>query len=342
MSHAPGPARPRMADVGRAAGVSAQTVSRYFTGKGYVGAATRARIDAAIAELGYTFNQAARDLRVKSTQTVGVLSIGAPVYGSWAVMSGLNQAAYGSPFGLVTSHVELELLTDPQGATALDEAIDRLLAARVDGLVVSSQYGGIEERLQGVWERLPVVVLAGGEWPHADSASIDSHEAGLLATRHLVGLGHTRILHVAGPADLEAAQQRERGYLDALIEAGLEPLPVVRGDWSAASGEACALALDPRSFTAVFAANDQMALGFSSVMRTRGLVAPIHYSLVGVDDMPDARYFAPPLTTIFMDLAGLGRLGFSMVTEAITSGKPCGHRSIRPSLVIRESTGARS
>lgn len=331
---------PKMADVGRLAGVSAQTVSRYFTGTGYVSAETRERIEVAIRELGYTFNQAARHLRAKSTETVGVLTIGTPVYGSWAVMAGLNHAARSTRFGLVTSQAEVELGSDPNAPAAIREALERLLAARVDGIVVSSQYAGIEDQLNGVWESLPVVILAGGTWPHADTARIDSHEAGTLATEHLLGLGHTRILHVAGPEGLEAASERERGYRDALRDAGITPLPVVRGDWSAASGEACGLAVDPDSFTAVFCANDQMALGFLSALRKGGRTAPEDYSIVGVDDMPDARYFAPALTTVFMDLVGLGQAGFEMIAERIQSGERAAPRTIRPTLVIRESTAA--
>ena len=330
--------RPKMVDVGRAAGVSAQTVSRYFTGTGYVSAETRERIEQAIRELGYTFNRAARDLRVKSTQTVGVLSIGAPVYGAWAVMSGLNRAAQGAQFGLVTSEVELEAWSDAEASAAMHEALERLLAARVDGIVVSSQYTGIEEQLEGVWEKLPVVILAGGDWPHADTARIDSCEAGMLATTHLLDLGHRSILHVGGPEGLEAAAERERGYRQALARAGVDPLPVVRGDWSSASGERCGLDVDPDSFSAVFAANDQMALGVMSALRARGRNAPLDFSIVGVDDMPDARFFAPPLTTVFMDLVGLGRAGFEMITERIRTGERVPPRVIRPTLVVREST----
>jgi DNA-binding LacI/PurR family transcriptional regulator len=173
---------PKMADVGRLAGVSAQTVSRYFTGTGYVGADTRARIEAAIAELDYQLNQSARSLRVNSTRTIGVLTTGPSLYGSWSVLSGLNQAAAAAGYSLLT--VQLE--ADPSGSDSpewMHRALDRFLSARVDGIIVSSSHFGIEDLLERVWERVPVVLLSGRSWPNADSATVDSYEAGLLAVR---------------------------------------------------------------------------------------------------------------------------------------------------------------
>ncbi|HQY99442.1 MAG TPA: LacI family DNA-binding transcriptional regulator [Propionicimonas sp.] len=329
--------RPKMVDVGRLAGVSAQTVSRYFTGTGYVGTETRKRIEAAIDELDYTFNQAARNLRVNSTQTVGVLMTGPSVYGTWSIMSGLNQAAHLARYGVVTSQVDIDP-ADPEAPGAIHLALERLLVSRVDGIIVSSPYLGIEDLLEHVWETVPVVILSGRAWPNADSATVDSYLAGLLATRHLLALGHRRILHIAGPENRNEAHERERGYLDALADPGVVPLAVARGDWSAESGEAVGLSVNPESFTAVFSANDQMALGFMSALRRRGLVAPQDYSIVGVDDMPDARYFAPPLTSVYMDFPALGRAGFEMIVKRIATGKRVARRVIEPVLVVREST----
>ena len=110
------------------------------------------------------------------------------------------------------------------------------------------------------------------------------------------------------------------------------------GDWSAASGYAAGQRLLREDFTAAFCGNDQMALGFMSALRSRGLQAPGDYSIVGVDDMPDARYFAPPLTSVYMDFVGLGRAGFEMITHRIDTGERAPRRLIKPSLVVRESS----
>ncbi|MCY1138015.1 LacI family DNA-binding transcriptional regulator [Actinoplanes sp. Pm04-4] len=329
--------RPKMVDVGRLAGVSAQTVSRFYTGKGYVSADTRQRIESAIAELNYQINGSARSLRVNATRTVGVLTTGPSVYGTWSIVQGLNEAAHDAGYALFTSWVEF----DPGDANApreVHEALDRFLSARVDGILISSPHPGIEDALHRVWETVPVVILSGRAWPNADSAAVDSYEAALLATRHLIELGHRRIFHIAGPEPIIEAQDRERGYRDALAEAGATPLPVLRGDWSAQSGYDVGARVDVGDFTAVFSGNDQMALGFMNALRHRGLVAPADYSIVGVDDMPDARHFAPPLTSIWMDFVELGRIGFRMLTERITTGERVPRQVIHPNLVTRQSS----
>jgi DNA-binding LacI/PurR family transcriptional regulator len=329
--------RPKMVDVGRLAGVSAQTVSRYYTGKGYVGAETRRRIESAIAQLNYQFNGSARNLRVNATRTVGVLTTGPSLYGSWSILQGLNEAAHDAGYALFSSWVEFDR-TDASAAGEIHKALDRFLSARVDGILISSPYPGIEDTLERVWESVPVVIVSELAWPNADSATVDSYEAGLLATRHLVELGHRRILHIAGPAQVNEAHERERGYRQALAEAAATPLPVLRGDWSAQSGGDVGAGVDIRDFSAVFSANDQMALGFMSALRRRGLVAPADYSIVGVDDMPDARHFAPPLTSVWMDFVELGKVGFRMLAERIRTGERVARQVIHPHLVPRESS----
>ncbi|MEV6842863.1 LacI family DNA-binding transcriptional regulator [Actinoplanes sp. NPDC051411] len=331
-------ARPKMVDVGRLAGVSAQTVSRYFTGKGYVGAETRRRIEFAIAQLNYQFNGSARNLRVNATRTIGVLTTGPSVYGTWSVIQGLNEAAHDAGYALFTSWVEFDP-SDASTTQEIHEALNRFLSARVDGILVSTPHLGIEDTLERVWETVPVVILSGRAWPNADSATVDSYEAGLLATRHLIELGHRRILHVAGPEQFNEAHERERGYRQAMAEAGAPPLPVRRGDWSAQSGYDVGLSVDVHEFSAVFSGNDQMALGFMNALRSRGMAAPADYSIAGVDDMPDARHFAPPLTSVWMDFVELGRIGFRMLTERVATGERVARQVIHPYLVPRESTG---
>lgn len=341
MTHQDAPARaPKMADVGRLAGVSAQTVSRYFTGTGYVSAPTRERIEAAVAELGYQLNHTARSLRVNATRTIGVLTTGPSLYGSWAVLSGLNQAAATAGYSLLTVQLEADL-TGAGVPGWMHGALDRFLSARVDGIVVSSSHPGIENLLERVWERVPVVLVSGSSWPLADSATVDSYEAGVLATEHLLRLGHDRVLHLAGPEGVNESAERERGYRDVLERAGLPVLPVARGDWSAASGGAIGEAVDLGGFTAVFSGNDQMALGFMSALRARGRVAPDDYAIVGVDDMPDARFYTPALTSVAMDFVGLGRAALEMILHRIRSGERVPRRVLHPVLVERDSARRR-
>lgn len=329
--------RPTMVDVGQLAGVSAQTVSRYFTGKGYVHRETRDKIQAAIDQLNYQFNASARNLRANITHTVGFLATGPLNHGTSSILTGLSEAAFHGGYALLTSQLDVEP-HDPAAPVAIRQALDRFLSARVDGLVVSSPYPGIEDLLEHVWETVPVVILSVRSWPNADSATVDSYEAGLLATTHLLELGHTKIIHIAGPSHVNEAEERERGYRTALDRAGVEPLPVPRGDWSAHSGALVGDAVDVDSFTAVFSGNDQMALGFMSAVRRRGKTAPEDFSIVGVDDMPDARYFTPALTSIYMDFVSLGRVGFEMLIQRITTADRVERRVIHPQLIVREST----
>lgn len=326
-----------MADVGRIAQVSAQTVSRYFTGTGYVSAGTRARIEAAVAELGYRPNRAARSLRTNRSDTIGVLTVGPLNYGAATIITGLTESARAARFPLMITHLAIEM-DDPGARAEVRRALDSFLSSRVDGIVVSTPFLGTEDLLDHIWETVPVVTISGRPRSTADTVDVDSYAAGLGATRHLVELGHRRILHVAGPVDRNEAHERARGYLDALAEAGLEPLPLARGDWSADSGHAAGLAADPATFTAVFSGNDQMALGFLAAMRERGRTAPGDYSIVGVDDMPDARYFDPPLSSMYMDFTALGEAAFRMVHARIHTGERQARHVITPVLVPRAST----
>jgi DNA-binding LacI/PurR family transcriptional regulator len=166
-----------------------------------------------------------------------------------------------------------------------------------------------------------------------------SYAAARMATEHLVALGHERILHVAGPRTRNEAFERERGYRDAMAASELAAR-VVEGvrDWSAASGDQAAREVDPASFTAVFAANDEIALGFMSAMAACGAVAPRDYSIVGVDDMPSAAYFSPPLSSMRLDFRELGIGAFRLLQRLIRTGDRPEHLVLEPTLVLREST----
>jgi DNA-binding LacI/PurR family transcriptional regulator len=327
-----------MADVGRLADVSAQTVSRYFTGTSYVGADTRERIEAAVATLGYRPNHVARNLRVNRTHTIGVMMMGQLNYGSASVLSGLSAAARATRYSLFITHIE-EDLDEPGAIEEARRTLDNFQSFQVDGIILSTPYPGSEQLLDGILDTLPVVAIAGLPLSTVNSAAIDSYETALAATRHLISLGHRRILHAGGPPNRNETYERERGYIDAMGESGLTPSPPVIGaDWSAETGYAAGIAADAAAFTGVVAANDLIALGFLRAMRIRGLEAPSDFSIIGVDDMPDAAYFTPPLTTMHMDFQELGSAAFRMTTRQIESGERPERLVLPSSLVLREST----
>lgn len=327
-----------MADVGRLANVSTQTVSRYFTGVGYVRAETRERITAAIEELGYVPNQSARALRTSRTNSVGVLTMGAFVYGSAGVLTGLGFAAREADFTLTIAALNLDFEAKNWEAEAR-RALAHFKSIQVDGVVVSTPLPGVDKLLAGWDQSTPLITVS--ELPSSDegSAGTHSHAAGWEATRHLIGLGHRDILHVAGPSTRNEARERERGYRDAMQSAGLNPQVLdVAKDWSSDAGYQAGEAAESGTFTAVFAANDEIALGFMSAMEKRGLRAPRDFSIVGVDDMPAAAYFSPPLTTMKLDFQALGIATFKMLHHQILTGEPAQHHVVEPELVIRDST----
>lgn len=335
-------ARPSMADVGRAAGVSAQTVSRYFSGNGYVGSETRRRIADAVESLGYRQNRAAGSLRARHSGVIGVLTVGELVHGSAQILTGLSHAARGLDQMLMISQVDVGFEGDGW-QREVARAVDHFLSAPVDGIIVSASIPGVDEALDAARRLVPVVNLS--ERPRQSTGAVSTHSftAGLEGTRHLLGLGHRAVVHVAGPASRNEAAERERGYRAAMEEAGLEPVVLGEArDWSSTSGAAAAESVEPGTFTAVFASNDEIALGFLSVTERRGLVAPRDFSIVGVDDMPVAAYFSPPLTTMRLDFQGVGRTTLEMLHAMIRSGEEPARRIIEPELVVRESAAPRA
>ncbi|MBT0566629.1 LacI family DNA-binding transcriptional regulator [Williamsia sp. CHRR-6] len=326
--------------MGRVAEVSAQTVSRYFTGSGYVSAETRVRIEDAVAQLGYRHNRVARNLRVNHTDTIGVLTLGQPNHGNSSILMGLGSAARSNGFSLVIS--QLDTGPDPTvGAGDVRRALDNFMSMQVDAIAVATPYPGTEALMDRLWETVPVLALTARPWAVADTAIADSRTTGAQATNHLLGLGHRRILHLAGPVLRNETEERRVGYLDAMAAAQVEAGPVVFAeDWTAEAGAAIGSRVDTDIFTAVFAANDELALGFLHAMRERGLHAPHDFSIVGVDDMPDTRFFAPPLTTVRIDFQRLGFEGFGVIHRRIMGGEGGPQVLVSPELIVRKSTGS--
>ncbi len=325
-----------MADVGRAANVSAQTVSRYFTGRGYVSAETRARIASAVAELGYRPNASARSFRTQRSSIVGVLAVGSLDFGSTDTLTGLGRSARAGGYTLAIAQVEVGY--DPSGWEGeARRALEHFVSIPVDGVIVSSPIAGVEDVVAEVAGSTPVVLVS--ERPRDAAGSVGAHSflAGVQATRHLIELGHRRIAHVAGPSTRNESVEREQGYRQAMADAGLEPAVIAGAhDWNARSGYAAAGEVGDA--TAVFAANDEMALGLMSGMAERGMAAPRDVSVVGVDDMPSAAYFSPPLTTVRLDFRALGARAFDLLIARIEGRSASTEQPLEPTLVVRTST----
>ncbi|MBT2483648.1 MULTISPECIES: LacI family DNA-binding transcriptional regulator [unclassified Microbacterium] len=297
-------------DVAALAGVSRQTVSRVLNDHPDVAAATQQRVRSAMAELGYRMNNAARALGTRRSRTLGVLASDALQYGPSRSIAALEAAARGSGYWVSAA------FADAGDAEAVVSAVDHLIAQGVEGIVVVAPHARTLHALDALRIGVPVVTLhSAGQG--ARGLSVDQAAGARLAVAALADAGHTRIAHLAGPPDWLEAESRAEGFAAELAARGLPAGPVIVGDWSAGSGYAAASDIRTAGVTAVFAANDQMALGLLGGLQEAGLSVPADLSVVGFDDIPDAAYYWPKLTTVRQDFDELARRAIDAVVGGV-------------------------
>ena len=322
-----------MADVAAAAGVSHQTVSRVLNGSGLVKEGTRARVLAAIAELGYRRNNAARLLATNRSGRIGMISAHLGFYGPSTIAVAVQEAGHEAGYD-----VSLVAVSDFDAST-LGGAVERLLDEAVEAIVVAVAHRAALERALSLEVPVPVVLAQGVASGQAMAAGIDQEAGGEMATDHLLGLGHEHVAHVTGPLDWIEAGQRRAGWQRAHERRGLLPGPELAGDWSARSGYEAGLRIaEDHSVTAVFAANDAMALGLFRALQQRGRRVPEDVSVVGFDDLPEAAYFSPPLTTVRQEFQLLGHRIMDLVERALAGEADPRADLVQPELVVRSST----
>jgi DNA-binding LacI/PurR family transcriptional regulator len=322
-----------MEDVARVAGVSHQTVSRVLNNHPNVSPKTRERVEQAITELGYRRNTAARSLVTRRSQTIGVLGSELAQYGPSHTLLGVQQAAREA--GYFVSVAGLREVT-PE---TIKDAMAHFMDQGVDGIVVTVPHPGTFEVLKDITAQVPLVAVGSVGDEHLSGATVDQRGGARLAVQHLLELGHKHIGHLSGPADWIDAVARTDGWRDALREAGLEPAALIEGDWSAECGylEGLKIAAD-RSMTALFVANDQMALGVLRAFHEAGVRVPADISVVGFDDQPEAAYFIPPLTTVAQDFEELGQRCIGLLLDRLETGTTGTPVTVKPRLVVRATT----
>jgi DNA-binding LacI/PurR family transcriptional regulator len=327
---------PVMADVARAAGVSHQTVSRVLNGSDNVRAETRERVLRAVRELDYRPNSMARALVTGRSWTLGVVSFDTTLYGPASTLFAIERAAHAQGYFISTVSV-----TSLDRASVLD-AVERLRGQGVDGILIITPQEAAVEAVLHVPLDMPVVAVEAGPEEAVPVVAVDQVAGAAAATRHLLELGHRTVWHVAGPSDWLEARQRIEGWTAALEEAGADPPPLVSGDWSARSGYEVGRRLATvREVSAVFAANDQMALGILRALYEAGREVPRDLSLVGFDDIPEAQFFTPPLTTVRQDFNEVGRQSLMLLLDEMAAGARSSTRVIvPPRLEVRDSTAA--
>jgi LacI family transcriptional regulator len=325
-------------DVARAAGVSIATASRALNKAHLVAAGTRSTVRAAAERLHYSPHGAARSLITSRTHTIGVLL--PDLYGEFfsEVIRGIDQRVQAVGYHCLLSSAR-------HGGPPLEAAL-RSMRGRVDGLVLMSPEftGDLSRRTLPIG--FPVVLLnsAPGELPHA-SLAVANFDGARAMVRHLAGLGHRRIAILKGAEGNFDAAERLRGYRAALAEAGLVPAPEleIAGDFSEVAGDAGARALLQLAQrpTAIFAANDGMAIGALFALRDAGLRVPEDIAIGGFDDIPMARYVEPALSSVHVEISALGARAATRLLDALESlSEPDVSRETFPTtLVVRRSCG---
>jgi DNA-binding LacI/PurR family transcriptional regulator len=323
-----------MADVAARARVSHQTVSRVINDLPSVRPETAARVQEAIAELGYRRNQSARLLALKHSGLIGVAIWGTSQYGPQQVLLALDAAARKAGYRLAVS--TLHELTERD----THEAVEELLQLGVEAVVLIIPRESVLRFATEVDLGLPTLVVEGDLSRVPLTAGVDNVHGGQLATRHLLELGHHTVVQVAGPPGWAEATARVEGWRLEL-EAWGRPVPALRwgGDWSAQSGYAAgvSLARDP-DVTAIFAANDQMAIGVMAALREAGRRVPADISVVGFDDLPEAAFLDPPLTSVRQDFLELGRRTMALLERVLAGEEQPTVDLVPTSLVVRAST----
>jgi LacI family transcriptional regulator len=328
--------RSTIRDVAREAGVSVATVSRVFNDSGPVNDETRRRIREVATRLRYTPDGAARSLIMRRTNTLGVLL--PDLYGEFfsEVIRGIDLTAQRSGYHLLVS-------SSHDHETEIEAAV-RAMRGRVDGLIVMSPYLDAQTLALTLPDSSPVVLLnCAVDGTTFDSLSIDNYGGAYAMVEHLIAQGHERIAFIEGAERNFDATERLRGYRASLTDSGVERRAEweVRGDFTESGGFRAAAAiarLTPRP-TAIFAANDSMAIGALSALREAGIGVPQEMAVTGFDDIPIARYMSPPLTSVHVAIGELGERAVRTLLQAIDEkSQHVKQRAVLPTmLVVRES-----
>ena len=287
-------------------------------------------------KLEYRPNPVARALVTGRSRTLGVVSFDTTLYGPASTLFGIERAAHDA--GYFVSIVSLRSLTP----SSVVSAVERLREQGVDGILVIAPQESATQALLHLPEDVPVVAAEAGPDDAVPRVAVDQIDGARLATTHLLELGHRTVWHISGPPDWLEAQDRVDGWRATLDAAGAPAPPVLVGDWSARAGYELGQELAANAdVTAVFVANDQMALGLLRSLHEAGRRIPGDISVVGFDDIPEAAYFTPPLTTVRQNFNEMGRRSLLLLLDQIESGvRTPARETVVPELVVRASTTA--
>ncbi|WP_404502765.1 LacI family DNA-binding transcriptional regulator [Arthrobacter sp. GAS37] len=323
-----------MRDVAMVAGVSAQTVSRVLGGRPNVQEATRAKVLAAVKQLGYHRTNTARALVTGQSMTVGVLTLASGYYSRAALVLGIERAARQSEYTVNAT------TTDSLAIPAVSESLRQLIQQGVDGIIIAVPLLDTDDSLEALTKVVPTLTLDGARTSSADVVAVNQTMAVRLAMKHLLDLGHRTVWHVSGPPEWSDAASRVAGWRAALQEAGREVPPELHGDWSPESGYRCGLILAAMpEVTAVLVASDEMAFGVMRALAELGRRVPEDISIVGIDDIALAAYATPPLTTVSQSFEATGRRAFEHLLRQMRDPDTVQlSEAVAPTLIVRATT----
>ncbi|MDN4616024.1 LacI family DNA-binding transcriptional regulator [Leifsonia sp. F6_8S_P_1B] len=327
---------PSLGDVAAHAGVSTQTVSRVANGLTNVEATTRARVLASMQALGYRPNRAARALRSGRFRNLGVVMFTLSSYGNMRTLDAIAGSAATAGYSITVVPVERPTQQD------VSVAFTRLLEQAVDGIIIVIEAHIVDRADVELPAGLSVVVIDSTERPDYPQVDTDQAQGARIATEHLLALGHETVWHISGPDDSYSAARREQAWRETLEAAGAPVPEVLHGDWSTSAGYEHGRRIASRpEITAVFAANDQMALGVLRALHEAGRRVPEDVSVVGFDDMAESDSFWPPLTTVHQEFEATGRRAVELLIAEIEGRPEPVTSTVLPTrLVVRGSTAA--
>jgi DNA-binding LacI/PurR family transcriptional regulator len=327
-----------MRDVARAASVSIQTVSAVVNQKDGITPPTRERVRAAIKQLGYRPYSVARSLRTRQTHTIALVisDIANPLFSTLA--SAAEDYAHRFGYSLILYNTHNDVMRE---ANYVQIASERW----VDGVLFVSARDEMTSLNMLDETGIPTVAIDRIPSGYTGySVTLDNVKAGRMAAEHLVDLGHTQVAHIAGPLQLRLSRERQQGFVEALASRGLRPSAVIpsQNGWYCEAGFQAMQEIlrNPEQPTALFAANDRMAIGALLAAVDAGLRVPEDLSIIGLDDIEVAAYHNPPLTTLRQSFESLATLGIQILIDLLAGKEPeQPNIIIEPELVVRRSTG---
>ena len=320
-------------DVAKLAGVSHQTVSRVLNNHSSLKPATREKVEKAITELSYRPSNAARQLVTSQSRLIGVLIAEADLYGPASILNVMEKIARREGYALISIAVSAD---SPE---SWREAIDQLRNLAIDGVITIALPGEIVKEIENSLDGAIIVIVDSEPSKKFDVVNMDNIYGATIATQYLIDAGHTEILHVTGPENGYEADKRKVGYESTMKAAGLKPQLIV-GDWSIAKGFEAGVKVSKMKNrpTAVFCANDHLALGMIKAFSEAGISVPGDISIIGFDNIPESSYLIPALTTVGQNFDELGNNAIEKMLLQLRAGSKKEAVMIKPALVLRSST----